>query len=198
MAGTSGAAEKCGDHGLAKKDKGARSEMTKLFVFDLDGTLADLTHRLYLIQNPLRNENSDEIVEKGPEFIKKYQNWKPDWPSFYRSSVNDSPKQWVIDLLNLVRKQGEVLILSGRSDEVKGYTTDWLHDKGVLYDYLVMREAGSHEPDDKLKATMLDDFLKDKDFKVQFIVDDRQRVINMWLEKGYQVLQIANALGGNY
>lgn len=106
---------------------------TKLFVFDLDGTLANPDHRLYLIKNPLRNSNSDEIIEKGPEFVKKYQNWKPDWPSFYRSCVNDKPIRWVIDLLNLVRHKGDILVLSGRSDEVKGYTEDWLYDNGVTF-----------------------------------------------------------------
>ena len=140
--------------------------MRKLFVFDLDGTISDLTHRLYLIKCD-----------------------KPDWPSFYRSCVNDNPKKWIIDLLNICRDQGEILILSGRSDEVEGYTRDWLRDNDVLYDYLIMREAGNYEPDDKLKKRMMDAFLSDKDFEVQFIVDDRQRVVDMWRDNGYKVLQ---------
>ena len=81
----------------------------KLYVFDLDGTLADLNHRLHLI--------------KGK---------KKDWPSFYRSCVSDKPKHWVISLLNMCRKDGEILILSGRSDEVEGYTRDWLIDNYIL------------------------------------------------------------------
>ena len=140
--------------------------MKKLYVFDLDGTLANIDHRLHLIKTE-----------------------KPDWPSFYRSCVSDTQKQWVIDLLHLCRTQGEILILSGRSDEVEGYTRDWLKEKSVLYDYLVMRESGDYSPDDKLKKIMLEEFLRDKDFSVQFIVDDRQRVVDMWRAKGYNVLQ---------
>lgn len=140
--------------------------MRKLYVFDLDGTLANLDHRLNLIKCE-----------------------KPDWPSFYRSCVSDTPKQWTIDLLNILRSHGDILILSGRSDEVEGYTRDWLIQHHILYDYLVMRPAGNYEADDKLKKKMMDDFLRDKDFKVQFIVDDRQRVVDMWRDNGYNVLQ---------
>lgn len=140
--------------------------MKRLYVFDLDGTLADITHRLHLIkQKP------------------------PDWPSFYRSCVSDTPKAWVIDLLNMCRKQGDILILSGRSDEVEGYTRDWLIENHIWYDYLVMRKAGDYTPDHVLKAEMMDSFLTDKDFEVQFIVDDRQRVVDMWRSKGFKVLQ---------
>jgi len=158
--------------------------MTKLFVFDLDGTLADITHRLYLIKHPLNPK-----VCHPSDVIEKHKDWKPDWPSFYRSCEFDSPKQWVIDLLRLCRREGEILILSGRSDEVKGYTEDWLRDNLILYDYLVMRPKGNHEPDKILKKKMLLNFLRDKDFKVQFVVDDRQCVVDMWRDNGYNVLQ---------
>lgn len=140
--------------------------MKKLYAFDLDGTLCDITHRLHLIKRE-----------------------KPDWPSFLRSCVSDIPKPWVINLLDLCRKQGEILILSGRSDEVEGYTRDWLHENKVMYDYLVMRKAGDYRPDDVLKKEMLESFLRDKDFDLQFIVDDRQRVVDMWRRNGYKVLQ---------
>ena len=138
----------------------------KLYIFDLDGTLANIDHRLHLIKCK-----------------------KPDWPSFYRSCVSDKPKQWVIDLLNLCRTKGEILILSGRSDEVEGYTRDWLRDNDVFYDYLAMRKAGDCTPDHVLKSEMIDDFLRDSSFKVQFIVDDRQRVVDMWRSRGFNVLQ---------
>ena len=52
-----------------------------------------------------------------------------------------------------------------------------------------MRPSGDYTPDDTLKQNMLSSFLRDKDFKVQFIVDDRQRVVDMWRKEGYNVLQ---------
>jgi len=166
---------------------------TKLYCFDLDGTLADLTHRLHYIKNPLRNDNSDEIIEKGPEFIKKHQNWKPNWDRFFEEVDKDTPIQWVIDLLDIVRRKGAVLILSGRSGITETKTREWLKRYNILYDYLIMRPVKNHKPDYLLKKWMLEDFLRDflldKDFQVQFIVDDRSSVIKMWRENGYNVLQ---------
>lgn len=140
--------------------------MKRLYVFDLDGTLADINHRLNLIKKD-----------------------KPDWPSFHLSCVSDTPKTWVIDLLNMCRKQGDILILSGRSDEVEPHTRDWLTENSILYDFLVMRKKGDYTPDHVLKSEMMDEFLRDKDYEVQFIVDDRQRVVDMWRSKGFNVLQ---------
>lgn len=141
--------------------------MQKLYVFDLDGTLADINHRLPLIKCD-----------------------KPDWPSFFRSCVSDRPKKTIIDLLDMCRTFGTVLILSGRSDEVKGYTVDWLYDHNVTYDFLLMRQKDDNRRDEILKKEMLDKFLRvHLDMKVQFIVDDRQRVVDMWRENGYTVLQ---------
>ena len=140
--------------------------MRKLYVFDLDGTLANIDHRLNLIKCE-----------------------RPDWPSFYRSCVSDSPKHWVISLLDMCKQRGEILILSGRSDEVEGYTRDWLQQHSIMYDYLAMRPAGNSQADHILKKKMMEDFLRDKDFEVQFIVDDRQRVVDMWRKNGFNVLQ---------
>lgn len=140
--------------------------MTKLYVFDLDGTLADLTHRLHYVRDGNRY-----------------------WDKFFEEVDKDVPIQWVINLLDIVRHNGEVLILSGRSSVSESKTREWLKKHSVLYDYLVMRPEGNHKPDFFLKKWMLEDILRDSDFKVQFIVDDRQSVVDMWRKNGYNVLQ---------
>ncbi|MDX1372804.1 MAG: hypothetical protein R3321_10060, partial [Nitrososphaeraceae archaeon] len=70
---------------------------TKLYIFDLDGTLANIEHRVHYVRG------------------KKHR----DYDTFFKQCINDKPNQWIIDLLNIVRKHGEVLILSGRSDVVE-------------------------------------------------------------------------------
>lgn len=52
-----------------------------------------------------------------------------------------------------------------------------------------MRKSGDYTADHVLKAEMMDSFLDNKDFQVQFIVDDRQRVVDMWRSRGFNVLQ---------
>jgi len=154
--------------------------MTKLYVFDLDSTLADIEHRMHFITQP-----------EG--WITDFQgHFKPDWKSFFDTCVNDKPIQWAIDLLRLVSRHGTVLILTGRNADVEGQTRDWLCVHNVLYDYLIMRPVDDHAPDDFLKPKLLEKFLRDKDYQVQFIVDDRKRVVEAYRKLGYNVLQCAN------
>ena len=139
----------------------------KVFIFDLDGTLADINHRLH--------------------FVRSREH--PHWGKFLESCDKDSPNKWVIDLLDMCRLHGVVVILSGRNDVVRKKTEDWLRRYDILYDYLLMRKDKDYRPDQIIKKEMLDDFLRDKGYEVQFIVDDRQRVVDMWRENGYNVLQ---------
>lgn len=153
--------------------------MTKLFVFDLDGTLANIDHRLRFIK-------SDKA---GYEV-------KPRWDLFFQACVSDTPIQWAIDLINTLYRNGrtsattsEVLILTGRNEVVRKETEEWLKRYSVLYDYLHMRPKNNYEPSHVIKAKMLEDFLRDKDFQVQFIVEDEQKVVDNWRKLGYNVLQ---------
>ena len=171
---------------------------TNLYVFDLDGTLADLTHRLHYIRKPVcryckglpikfENGSTAECLHCSGNF--KDLNWKKDWNGFFDAVDKDKPIKWVMDLLDNVRGRGEVLILSGRSQATENKTREWLRKHDILYDYLVMRPTNNHKPDYIIKRYMLEDFLRDKAFQVQFIVDDRQSVVDMWRKIGYNVLQ---------
>lgn len=140
--------------------------MTKLYVFDLDGTLANIDHRL-------------RWINKKPK----------DWKSFLASVDKDIPNQWVVNLLNMCSQDGVILILTGREEITRRSTMDWLRDNGVFYDYLSMRAKGDHRQDTVVKPEVLDNFLRDKGYDVQFIVEDRQQVVDKWRELGYNVLQ---------
>ena len=141
--------------------------MKRLHVFDLDGTLASIDHRLFLIKRD-----------------------KPDWNTFFDLCGMDRPIDWVIRLMRICHQNGEVLILTGRSDAVKGKTEAWLKKHTDGWDWLVMRPHGDYSPDDELKKHQLEHFLSEHpEHVVQFIVDDRQRVVDMWRKMGWNVLQ---------
>ena len=77
---------------------------TPLYIFDLDGTLADITHRLHYIQQD-----------------------KKDWRGFFAACVDDAPILPTIRTLQALHKSGaDVWIWSGRSDECKAQTVKWL------------------------------------------------------------------------
>lgn len=142
--------------------------MTKLFVFDLDGTLANLDHRISLIKNNIGVK---------------------DWPKFFEKCEEDSVIDWVKSLFLMVKPHGETLILSGRPDEALEKSKKWLIKNGIYFDYICFRKPKDYRPDEIAKLEMLQEFLSDKDYKVQFIVDDRQKVVDMWRANGFNVLQ---------
>lgn len=135
-------------------------------VFDLDGTLADVEHRRHLVSGK-----------------------KPDWRSFYRSCVTDAPKPEVIGALNAHLAVGHrVEIWSGRSDEVKLETHDWLGAQGINPALLTrMRDARDFTPDHDLKRS----WLMACDVRPDVVYDDRNKVVAMWRAEGIACFQVA-------
>ena len=144
-------------------------------IFDLDGTLA--------------------LVDKRREIAKK-PNGKIDFDIFYDPQYIelDEPNSFVIDLAKMYKRDGyEIVIVSGRSDRTKEATERWLEKYGILYDRMIMRKRKNFTPDNELKERWLEKYLDRDDIRV--VVDDRQRVVDMWRRNGLDVFQVAN---GNF
>ncbi len=136
-----------------------------MVVFDLDGTIADDSHRLPLIK--LENR----------------------WDEYFQLSYKDAPISWVIRLNGLVASGGhKIIILTGRSDIVKDDTSKWLEKYNVKYDDMIMRKNGDNEPSTTWKPKMMD-IIEKKYGKCWFIVEDQNKNVKMWRELGYNVLQ---------
>ena len=144
-------------------------------IFDLDGTLA--------------------LVDKRREIAKK-PNGKIDFDIFYDPQYIelDEPNSSVIELAKMYKRNGyEIVIVSGRSDRTKEATERWLEKYGILYDRMIMRKRKNFTPDNELKERWLEKYL-DLD-NIHVVVDDRQRVVDMWRRNGLDVFQVAN---GNF
>ena len=144
-------------------------------IFDLDGTLA--------------------LVDKRREIAKK-PNGKIDFDIFYDPQYIelDEPNSSVIELAKMYKRNGyEIVIVSGRSDRTKEATERWLEKYGILYDRMIMRKRKNFTPDNELKERWLEKYLDRDDIRV--VVDDRQRVVDMWRRNGLNVFQVAN---GNF
>jgi hypothetical protein len=139
--------------------------VSAFYVFDLDGTLADLAHRRHYAE-------------------------AKDWRSFFAACVDDEPIPHVIELLLRLwnTRTVRIEIWSGRSDEVRSETEAWLCAHGIQGNLLTrMRKAGDHKPDDVLKR----EFLADCDARPDIIFDDRKRVVDMWRAEGIACFQVA-------
>lgn len=141
-----------------------------IVIFDLDGTLANIEHRKHLIERE-----------------------EPQWDDFYKACVNDSPNETVIKMFNLLRDNGNVMVIfSGRGDVVRKETYQWLRKHGVQPDVLLMRPEGDFTPDNELKRNWLK-ILNKKD--VACVFDDRDKVVKMWRDEGLTCFQVAE---GNF
>ena len=83
-----------------------------------------------------------------------------------------------------------ILIVSGREDTCKDKTIGWLSKNYVMYDELFMRKHGDYRPDEVIKKEIYDKHIKDK-YDVEFVLDDRNKVVKMWRGIGLKCLQVA-------
>lgn len=109
----------------------------KTVIFDLDGTLADGTHRLHLLPTvDLHLTDS--------------------WTEFNKASKDDAPFQNNIDICNALGRSGYfVIILTGRSDVARAETEDWLQRHDVYHNMLQMRSHSDNRKDIVIKEEFL-------------------------------------------
>lgn len=138
-------------------------------VFDLDGTLADIEHRVHHIRDG-----------------------RSDYRTFFKLCPADIPIWPVIQTLTSHHKMGHTVeIWSGRSDEVRSETDQWLFKHGINADLLThMRKAGDTRPDVVVKREWLD-AARDLNQTPDIIYDDRDVVVAMWREEGIRCFQVA-------
>lgn len=146
-----------------------------LYIFDLDGTLADIQHRRHFVERP-----------RGQQ----------DWTSFHCYCVNDTPVEAVIRTMESLRHFADVWIFSGRSDEVREQTVQWLmkHTSFMSWELetaLVMRQEGDYTPDDQLKLKWLNELLGEDRKRLVAVFEDRDRMVKMWRANGVPCFQVA-------
>jgi hypothetical protein len=140
--------------------------MPRCYLFDLDGTLADCTHRLHHIKSTRKN-----------------------WKAFFAACDKDGPIPHIVELARHLLKVERLVFCSGRSNEVRKETEKWLKDhhlSGPLY----MRSARDKRPDYTVKGELLDRILADG-WEPIMAFDDRDQVVKMWRARGIPCAQVA-------
>lgn len=90
----------------------------------------------------------------------------------------------------------KVIILTGRGEEHREVTEQWLEANNVDYDELYTRmdydvdENGKKLEDSIVKERLFRTHVEPR-FNVKFVLDDRNRVVDMWRRIGLKCLQVA-------
>ena len=135
---------------------------------DVDGTVADLTHRRVYVATKPKN-----------------------WPAFERAMHLDTPIQPVIDAIRALKEGGwTTVIMTGRGAQNKEVTQKWLADNGVPYDAIYTRAFKDYRRDDIVKAELLEQARADG-FDPDVVFDDRNQVVEMWRRNGIPCIQVA-------
>lgn len=88
----------------------------------------------------------------------------------------------------------QILMVSGRDGVCRPETEKWLADNKIQYDKLFMRPEGSMEKDVIVKQRIYDEDIKGK-YNIEFVLDDRNQVVEMWRANGLKCFQVAE---GNF
>ncbi|HYP25450.1 MAG TPA: hypothetical protein VE262_01915 [Blastocatellia bacterium] len=142
-------------------------ENRKSVIVDIDGTLADVDHRLHHIRGKRKK-----------------------WKKFFSLMSEDEPIKEVVEQVKELAKDHDIYVVSGRPDDYLEVTLAWLKLHEVPFKDLYMRESGDYRPDFVVKQEILDAHF-DKE-NVELVIEDRPSVIRMWRSNGLKVQDVGS------
>lgn len=154
--------------------------MTNIVIVDIDGTLSDASER------------AEKYLSKEPK----------DWDKFYDACGSDKPIQEIVDLVCALSDSYGIVFCTGRRRSTNDATRQWLRDNlktfrysrsGVMGLPILYRNDGDTRHDTIVKPELLDEYLQQHpDYRVAFILEDRNSMVKKWRELGFKCLQVAD------
>jgi len=138
-----------------------------IVIVDIDGTLSDVQHRLHFL--------------KGPG--------KKDWKRFFEHAPSDPLVEIVVRWVKNLAPEYTAILITGRPEDYRRDTEQWLQQHGIGYSRLLMRHAGDRRPDTVVKRELLEQVGR---ARVAFVIDDRAAVCDMYRECGMRVFQVSS------
>jgi hypothetical protein len=140
------------------------SDEPPLAVFDVDGVLADVRHRLH-------------HLESRPK----------DWAGFFAAARRDPPLVEGIALCLESANDCEVVYVTGRPEHCRADTLDWFAEHGLPPGRLSMRASHDRRPARLAKPQLLRRLSRDR--VVAVVVDDDEQVCAAYEQAGWPVLR---------
>ena len=138
-------------------------------VFDLDGVIADASHRQH--------------------FLDASHNRDKDWKGFFQACIDDVAIPEGKALAEAMRVDMTVVVLTARIHETREKTIHWLATNEVRHDWLIMRGPRSTTPSSQWKKDQLE-ALQGAGADIRIALDDDPLNITMMHELGLPALYV--------
>ncbi len=132
---------------------------------DVDGTLADVRHRLHHIRD------------------EKRKNWK----AFFEAMDRDTAIVPIIEWVRSLAQEHEIVIITGRPEHYRARTIAWLKKNEIPFHDLFMRRDGDRRPDYEMKEEALRRWPKER---IKLVIEDRPPVCDMWRKHGVRCVLV--------
>lgn len=136
--------------------------MRPVAVFDVDGVLADVRHRLHLLASSPKQ-----------------------WDAFFAAAVDDPLLDEGAGLVHERAETDEIRYLTGRPERSRALTEAWLADHDLPAGEVTMRPDGDHRPARRFKVEQLRILQRRR--TVVLVVDDDPDVIALLRDQGLPV-----------
>ena len=163
-------------------------------IFDIDGTLANASHRLHFIK---------DMKFWVPSGITR--NLKPDWDTFLSDEqvAKDTPipQTWAL-MERMINRGDRIIFITGRKEASRDMTWRWLTDMScehrmhcatyldLNYARLYMRRDGDRRSSSEVKRELLHR-ARDHGFNPTLVFEDRKDDTAMWRSEGLLCCQVA-------
>ncbi|GAA1403261.1 hypothetical protein GCM10009613_64180 [Pseudonocardia kongjuensis] len=135
-------------------------DLRPLAVFDIDGVLADVSHRLHFLD-----------VHR--------------WEKFFAAAHADPLLEEGAQRLAAALERYDVVYLTGRPERNRRLTEDWLAGFGLATGPLYMRPDDDHRPARYVKREVLRRLARDRE--IAMIIDDDPAVVRVLADDGWPV-----------
>ena len=145
-----------------------------VLLVDIDGTVADSTHRNHFLEV----EHESDV----------------NWPAWEREGFKDTPIQQIVELVRAMRAYGyRIVFLTSRNETCCRDTYEWLtaHNIAQFGDLILTRKDGDLRPSPMVKRDHVRK-LKEAGANLQLSLEDHSGNVAMFREEGIMTLHVAD------
>lgn len=136
------------------------------YIFDVDGTLANVDPYIHLVRGPNK-----------------------DYDAFHEASIDALPNYEVLQMLNNAASDGHaIVVVTARREYWRPHTSMWLAKHNIRSHAMFMRGDGDYRPDYEVKKDILERI--NSTWSVVHAVDDNPHVIALWEENNIPTTKI--------